>query len=169
MHTGVYIRLGPCPHVPPTSCFSTAQGNTGPAGYIDFRQFKPRGCSFAASSSEYTIRFSLSINRQYRQSHEEPSCSSRLLKTFHFQRGEKSSKNPTPMTPGSPRVAIGDPADLGKTKAGETSHDIAVRQDPNKRDDPDRKASALRTILLLISVFLSMFLVAIDRTIISTV
>ena len=48
--------------------------------------------------------------------------------------------------------------DLEKAKAAQSAHKEA-----------DQKSMDLRTVLLLLSVFLSMFLVAVDRTIISTV
>lgn len=73
------------------------------------------------------------------------------------------------MTPQSAKSAAGDSSDLATTQAGETSHDVAAKRDPSKPDDPQQKQSTTRTVLLLISVFLSMFLVALDRTIISTV
>lgn len=40
---------------------------------------------------------------------------------------------------------------------------------PPKIDDPEPKTSKSKTILLMVSVFLSIFLVGLDRTIISTV
>lgn len=55
------------------------------------------------------------------------------------------------------------------TKVGETTPDNAVKPDGSKAGDPDEKPSKLELLLLLVSVFLSMFLVAVDRTIISTV
>lgn len=74
-----------------------------------------------------------------------------------------------PKSPPSAISAAGDPSDLGTTQAGETPHDVAVKQDPDKSDDTYQEQSAARVSLLLISVFMSMFLVALDRTIISTV
>lgn len=74
-----------------------------------------------------------------------------------------------PTTPGNTTSAIGDSVDSEVTKAGETSHDNAVNSTHSKPDHQDQKLSTLETTLLLVSVFLSMFLVAVDRTIISTV
>ena len=65
--------------------------------------------------------------------------------------------------------AAGDGLDLGATQAGETFDDVAVERDVSKPDDTYQEQSAPRIIFLLISVFTSMFLVALDRTIISTV
>ncbi|KAK9358832.1 major facilitator superfamily domain-containing protein [Lipomyces starkeyi] len=72
------------------------------------------------------------------------------------------------MTPQSANSAAGDSSDLGTTQAGETSHDVAVKRDLSKPDYTYQEQSATRIIFLLISVFMSMFLVALDRTIIST-
>lgn len=74
-----------------------------------------------------------------------------------------------PMTPEVTKSATGDSANLNKTKASETSHNNAVKPNQSTPEDPNRKPTTLRTVLLLFSVFLSMFLVAVDRTIISTV
>jgi hypothetical protein len=74
-----------------------------------------------------------------------------------------------PMTLQSANSAAGDSSDLSTTQAGETSHDVAVKHDMSKPDDTYQELSSPRTILLLISVFMTMFLVALDRTIISTV
>lgn len=64
-------------------------------------------------------------------------------------------------------------ATSGTTQAGETSHDVhdvAVKPDLSTPvDDTFQEQSALRISLLLISNLLSMFLVALDRTIITTV
>ncbi|MCJ1380208.1 hypothetical protein MMC17_003311 [Xylographa soralifera] len=73
-----------------------------------------------------------------------------------------------PMTPQSANSAAEDPVDLGKTQAGENSHDVVVKRDLSKSDDIYAEQSSTRVVLLLISVFMSMFLVALDRTIIST-
>ena len=62
-----------------------------------------------------------------------------------------------------------DPADSQNQKSVEGSRDDVVKPDQNKSTEPDAKSSTLKTFLLLVAVFLSMFLVAIDRTIISTV
>jgi len=73
------------------------------------------------------------------------------------------------MTSQSANLAAGDSSDLGTTKAGETSHDVDVKRDPSKPDDTYQEQTAPRIIFLLISVLMTMFLVALDRTIISTV
>jgi len=74
-----------------------------------------------------------------------------------------------PTTPKGAKSAAGDSSDVATTHAGETSPDVASKPDASKPDDPQQKPSTLRTVLLLISVFGTMFLVALDRTIISTV
>lgn len=50
-----------------------------------------------------------------------------------------------------------------------TSHEDHSNGTPPKMDDPEPKTSKSKTILVMVSVFLSMFLVGLDRTIISTV
>ena len=79
-------------------------------------------------------------------------------------RSERPSSTATlsqqPTTLGDTTSAAGESADtdLEKTKTAQSAHKEA-----------GQKSMDLRTVLLLISVFLSMFLVAVDRTIISTV
>lgn len=65
-----------------------------------------------------------------------------------------SSAAPTTLEDGTPQVADSDKPD-------------SVAQVPKPPDNPD--LGAAKTFLLLSAVFLSMFLVALDRTIISTV
>lgn len=74
-----------------------------------------------------------------------------------------------PKYPENTTSTIADSVDSEVTKAGETSHDDAVNSTQFKPDHQDQKPSTLETVLLLVSVFLSMFLVAVDRNIISTV
>lgn len=74
-----------------------------------------------------------------------------------------------PTTPENTTSAIGNSVDSEVTEAGETSHGDVVNPDQSKPDHRDQKPLTLETVLLLVSVFLSMFLVAVDRTIISTV
>ena len=62
-----------------------------------------------------------------------------------------------------------DTVDSEKTQAGEMSPDHAVEPAQSKTDNVDKKQSTLQTVLLIISVFLAMFLVIMDRTIVSTV
>lgn len=50
-----------------------------------------------------------------------------------------------------------------------TSHDDVANYTPPKTDDQELETSKSKTILVMVSVFLSMFLVGLDRTIISTV
>ncbi|KAL9038867.1 MAG: hypothetical protein Q9214_005111 [Letrouitia sp. 1 TL-2023] len=71
------------------------------------------------------------------------------------------------MTPHSAKLVTGDLA-KPTTQAGDTSHDAAIKDDASKPDKTQQKLSNTKTILLLVSAFLSMFLVALDRTIIST-
>ena len=73
------------------------------------------------------------------------------------------------MTPQSANSAARDSSDLGTIQAGETSQDVALKRDLSKSGDTYQEQSATRIVFLLISVFMSMFLVALDRTIISTV
>ncbi|KAF7553509.1 hypothetical protein G7046_g7087 [Stylonectria norvegica] len=61
-----------------------------------------------------------------------------------------------------------DLPDVGEKKPVEESRNDAGEQPQNKPDEPKQTAAALKTTLLLVSVFLSMFLVAVDKTIIST-
>ena len=73
------------------------------------------------------------------------------------------------MTSQSANSAAGDSSDLDATRAGEVSHDVAVKRDLSKPGDTYQEQSVTRNILVLVSVFISIFLVALDRTIISTV
>ena len=73
------------------------------------------------------------------------------------------------MTSQTVHSTAGDSSDLGTTQAGEGSYDVAVKHDTSKPDDTYQEQSATRVTFLLISVLMSMFLVALDRTIISTV
>ena len=74
-----------------------------------------------------------------------------------------------PTTPENTTSPTEDSLDSQMTKVGETTHDDAVKPDQSKAGDSDEKPSKLELVLLLVSVFLSMFVVAVDRTIISTV
>ena len=74
-----------------------------------------------------------------------------------------------PTTPQSANSAAGASVDSAKTPAGEASHDVAAKRETSEPDDIYKDQSRTRVILLIISVFMSMFLVALDRTIISTV
>ncbi|MCJ1421361.1 hypothetical protein MMC32_007724 [Xylographa parallela] len=73
-----------------------------------------------------------------------------------------------PTTPQSANSAPGASVDSAKTSAGEASHDVAAKRETSEPDDIYKDQSRTRVILLIISVFMSMFLVALDRTIIST-
>jgi hypothetical protein len=72
------------------------------------------------------------------------------------------------MTSQNANSTAGDSSDLGTKQAGEASYDVAAKGDTSKPDAYEEQ-SAMRIALLLISVLLSIFLVALDRTIISTV
>lgn len=50
-----------------------------------------------------------------------------------------------------------------------TSNEHHTGDTPTKVDEQEPRASKSKTILVMVSVFLSMFLVGLDRTIISTV
>ena len=65
-------------------------------------------------------------------------------------------------------AVAGDGINLSTTQPDATSHEVAVKRDSGKPDDPSQQESTTK-IFVLISVFLSMFLVGLDRTIISTV
>lgn len=73
------------------------------------------------------------------------------------------------MTSQTANSTVEDSSDLDTTKTGEASYDVAARRDATKPNDTYQEQSATRVALLLISVLMSMFLVALDRTIISTV
>jgi hypothetical protein len=75
----------------------------------------------------------------------------------------------SPTTPQSNKSASADPPDLTKTQAGKTFQDITAKEDPGKPKIHHPKPSTARTVLLMVSVLLSTFLVALDKTIISTV
>ncbi|RDL37705.1 Uncharacterized protein BP5553_05138 [Venustampulla echinocandica] len=69
----------------------------------------------------------------------------------------------------SVNTTTGDQVDLEKANAGEVSHDgNAIKPDQGKPDAAKLQQSNLQTILILAAAFLGMFLVAVDRTIIST-
>ena len=74
-----------------------------------------------------------------------------------------------PPTPENTTPPTGNSVDSESTQVGETTHDDAVKPDQSKSGGPNEKSSNLELVLLLLSVFLSMFVVAVDRTIISTV
>ncbi|KAL8832481.1 MAG: hypothetical protein Q9191_000251 [Dirinaria sp. TL-2023a] len=77
--------------------------------------------------------------------------------------------SPRPTTPQNAESTVPVSSDVAvHTKNSDAYEDVEVKYDPSKPDDPQQKQSTARTVLLLISVFLSMFLVALDRTIIST-
>lgn len=66
-------------------------------------------------------------------------------------------------------AATADSVDSQVTKVPDDIHDNAVKPDESKPGDPDQKPSTLELVLLLSAVFLSMFVVGVDRTIVSTV
>lgn len=76
----------------------------------------------------------------------------------------QSSTNPQ-----SVKADASDESDLTTTDAPKTSHDIPAKETPSKPDNPEPKQSTTTTILVIVSVLLSVFLVGLDRTIISTV
>ncbi len=57
----------------------------------------------------------------------------------------------------------------GNSATGDMATTQTSRRDTNKPDDAPQKLSAMRKFFLLFAVFMSMFLVGLDRTIISTV
>ena len=70
------------------------------------------------------------------------------------------------MTSNTANSVARDSTVLDTIKSGKTPHDVALKHNASK---PEEGKIATRTTLLLISVLMSMFLVALDRTIISTV
>lgn len=73
------------------------------------------------------------------------------------------------VTSQSANSAAGQSSGLDTTTAGEVSHDEAVKIVPSDPDDTYQPLSSMKTILLLVSVMLSMFLVGLDRIIIAPV
>ncbi|KZF24112.1 putative MFS aflatoxin efflux pump [Xylona heveae TC161] len=71
-------------------------------------------------------------------------------------------------TPQSAKLAAKEPLNLATTHVGEMPEDVAVENDLRNPDGTYQEQPATRTALLLISVLISMFLVALDRTIVST-
>ena len=74
-----------------------------------------------------------------------------------------------PTTPEKTTSRTGDSVDSEMTKVGKTTDDNAVKPDQSKAGGADEKPSKIELVFLLAAVFLSMFLVFVDRTIISTV
>ena len=58
---------------------------------------------------------------------------------------------------------------MGKMQANESPDDVTAIRGSSTADDIYQGQSSKRVVLLLVSVFMSMFLVALDRTVISTV
>ncbi|THC89804.1 hypothetical protein EYZ11_010743 [Aspergillus tanneri] len=75
---------------------------------------------------------------------------------------------PHPVSPESAKCMTIHSAESDKIKPTETARDNTPRLGQNKPRVADEKVFTNKTILLIASVFLSMFLVAVDRTIIST-
>jgi hypothetical protein len=75
----------------------------------------------------------------------------------------------SPTTPQSNKSASGDPPDVTKTQVGKNFQDVTAKEDPDEPKIHQPKPSTARTVLLMVSVLLSTFLVALDKTIISTV
>ncbi|CAM1509629.1 Fc.00g033680.m01.CDS01 [Cosmosporella sp. VM-42] len=78
-----------------------------------------------------------------------------------------ASRRPT--TSQSANSAAENSTESGTVFETSQSHDVAVSGDANERDDTYQEQPTTRVVLLLISVMTSMFLVGLDRTIISTV
>ena len=74
-----------------------------------------------------------------------------------------------PTTPKNTNSPTEESVDSETTKVGKPIEDNAVKPDQGKPGGPDEQISKVELVLLLASVFLSMFLVFVDRTIISTV
>lgn len=72
------------------------------------------------------------------------------------------------MTPPSSSAGAGHPSSLNTSEPGNKVVDSAIKHDSNENNG-NLKKSTMRTVVSLISVFVSMFLVALDRTIITTV
>jgi hypothetical protein len=63
----------------------------------------------------------------------------------------------------------GTPSDMKTTQRSETYNDGETNPPESDLDDTYQEQSATKVILLLVSIMMTMFLVALDRTIISTV
>lgn len=72
---------------------------------------------------------------------------------------------------GSPEK--GDPtanlSDINNTQRSETGDDEEIKRAKSDQDDAYQEQSTTKVVLLLVSIMMTMFLVALDRTIISTV
>lgn len=73
------------------------------------------------------------------------------------------------MEHGRPEAPQSTKSNVDTTHAGKSSQDAAATPDARQIDDTYQPQSATKVFLLLVSVFLSIFLVALDRLIISTV
>jgi hypothetical protein len=73
------------------------------------------------------------------------------------------------MTSQNANSAVEDSFDLKMALASDNSQDVEAKCDEANPDDTYQDQSAAKIIFLLTSVFMSMFLVALDRNIISTV
>ncbi|KAH1295198.1 hypothetical protein KXX11_008439, partial [Aspergillus fumigatus] len=71
---------------------------------------------------------------------------------------------------GSPEK--GDPtanlSDINNTQRSETGDDEEIKRAKSDQDDAYQEQSTTKVVLLLVSIMMTMFLVALDRTIIST-
>jgi hypothetical protein len=74
-----------------------------------------------------------------------------------------------PKNPGAARSTAGESSNLSTTNTDDAFSDDAGKNNANEPADTYVKQSTIKVVLLLVSVFLSMFLVALDRVIISTV
>ena len=63
----------------------------------------------------------------------------------------------------------GNESELVPTEPGEFSQDTDTAQKATKTESPEPERTTTTTVIVIISVLLSMFLVALDRTILSTV
>lgn len=72
-------------------------------------------------------------------------------------------------TPKSTNSALEDMSDSGTAKTDNISHDDAAKNTPGNADHIYQRQTITRVVLVLVSTFMSMFLVALDKTIISTV
>lgn len=135
-------------------------------------------CTFTfASQDVFSISFATTgISRGYRCLHRHfLTTLLTLLRTIDSRHcGEATSfaiimVSERPTTPQSAKPVAEDSSNLAATQASEKSDVSALQNDLSKPDDTQQKESTMKTVFLLISVFGSMFLVALDRTIISTV
>lgn len=77
--------------------------------------------------------------------------------------------SPVSTIPQGAKMTVEDSSGLDTTEVGKMSHDIDDKKTPSDPDKPRLRQSTTTTFLVIFSTFVTMFLVALDRTIIATV